>query len=131
MTDTATRREAAQRDASRLQHQICFGVFDIYMKRSDNSMVTKLASALDVPYDRLQKMLTGRVVMQLEDIGRLRQLIGYSLDYWMLRGPSAQFVRARDKEIRIKREQQASADFARRAQDDFELLRSLPDTPAR
>lgn len=122
MADTATRREAAQRDASRLQHQVCFGVFDIYMKRSDNSMVTKLASALDVPYDRLQKMLTGRVVMQLEDIGRLRQLIGYSLDYWMLRGPSAQFVRARDKEFKIKRELRELAESSRRMNEDHEQL---------
>lgn len=89
----ATPRELAQRDAAELQHLICRGVLKLYMPESSNTRIIKLAPALGVTYDRLQKMLSGRVVMQLEDIGRLRVLIGPRLDYWMLRGSSAETVR--------------------------------------
>lgn len=89
----ATPREVAQRDAAELQHLLCRGVLMLYMPESSNTRIIKLAGALDMTYDRLQKMLSGRVVMQLEDIGRLRALIGPRLDYWMLRGQSADVVR--------------------------------------
>lgn len=89
----ATPRELAQRDAAELQHLLCRGVLKLYMPESSNTRIIKLAAALDITYDRLQKMLSGRVVMQLEDIGRLRVLIGPRLDYWMLRGQSADVVR--------------------------------------
>lgn len=89
----ATPRELAQRDAAELQHLLCRGVLKLYMPESSNTRIIKLAAALDVTYDRLQKMLSGRVVMQLEDIGRLRVLIGPRLDYWMLRSPSSEAVR--------------------------------------
>lgn len=78
-------RIKAQRSAAKTQHQISYGVQNLYMPQSDQPKITLLAEELQVPYDRLHKMLTGRVVMQLEDIGRLRELIGAQLDLWFLR----------------------------------------------
>ncbi len=92
LDEGATTRAFAQLDASQLQHRLSYGILVLYMPRSNLAKLADLASAVDVPYDRLQKMLTGRVVMQLEDIGRLRILIGHQIDYWMLRGLSAQKV---------------------------------------
>jgi hypothetical protein len=111
----ATPRELAQRDASHFQHLLCFGVLKLYMPTSNVSRITKLAARLEVPYDRLQKMLSGRVVMQLEDIGRFHVLIGHRLDYWMLRGPSSDTVRmieermTQERRARMKAGQQAPA----------------------
>lgn len=98
-------RERAQLDASKLQHQVAFGVLEIFMPNTDRSKVTALAAELGTPYDRLQKMLTGHVVMQLEDIGRLRLLIGGSLDFWLIRGHNAEWIRKVEAEARERREQ--------------------------
>lgn len=81
----ADKRVQAQRSAARTQHQISYGVQSLYMPQSSQPKITLLAEELDVPYGRLHRVLTGRVVMQLEDIGRLRVLIGPQLDYWFLR----------------------------------------------
>jgi plasmid maintenance system antidote protein VapI len=89
-----TPRERAQLDASKLQNQICFGVVERYLPSSDIRSITGLAQRLGVEYDRLQKVLSGRMVMQFEDVGRLRAVVGPQLDYWMLRGPSAELFRA-------------------------------------
>lgn len=77
--------ERARLDASRIQHGIAYGVIHLYMPRSPTKRMTTLAIALEVPYSRVQKLLTGHSVMQLEDLGRFRQLIGDSLDPWLLR----------------------------------------------
>lgn len=78
-------RIRAQRSAAKTQHQISYGVQSLYMPQSDQPKITLLAKELEVPYDRLHKMLSGRAVMQLEDIGRLRELVGAQLDLWFLR----------------------------------------------
>lgn len=42
-----------------------------------------LADKLDMPYERLQRLLNGRIVMQLEDVSRLRAVVGEVVDLWM------------------------------------------------
>lgn len=84
-----TTRELAQRDAAHLQHGVAYGVTQLYMPRSETRQITSLAEALEIPYARLQKVLSGHSVMQLEDLGRLRRLIGDSVDPWLLRGRHA------------------------------------------
>ncbi|MCM3778801.1 hypothetical protein [Microbacterium hydrocarbonoxydans] len=87
-------RVRARRSAAKTQHQISYGVQNLYMPHSDQPKITLLAEALGVPYDRLHKVLSGRVVMQLEDIGRLRELVGAQLDVWFLRGELRRTVTA-------------------------------------
>lgn len=82
-------RELAQRDAAHLQHGVAYGVTQLHMPRSATRQMTTLAEALEMPYARLQKLLTGHSVMQLEDLGRLRLLIGDGVDPWLLRGRHA------------------------------------------
>lgn len=81
--------ELARLDAAHLQHGVAYGVTQLYMPRSPTRQITTLAEALEVPYARLQKMLAGYSVMQLEDLGRLRRLVGDSVDPWLLRGRHA------------------------------------------
>ena len=80
-------------DAAQLQHLISYGVVHDLMRRRSAKKISTLADALDVQYDRLQKMLSGRAVMQLEDIGRLRVYFGDGLDTWMVRGAGAELFR--------------------------------------
>lgn len=75
--------EIAQLEASQLQHQIAYGIVEEYLPHSEFRTITGLAAHLEMPYDRLQRMLNGRIVMALEDISRLRKLIGTPLDEWM------------------------------------------------
>ena len=96
-----TPRQLAQLDASKLQHSICFGVSQLYMPSSEDRKFTHLAAALGVKPDRFYKMMTGQVVMQLEDIGRLRRHIGPRIDFWMLRGDSADLVRRIEGELHL------------------------------
>lgn len=109
-------RELAQLDAAHLQHGVAFGVTQLYMPRSTTRQITTLAEALEMPYARLQKMLAGHSVMQLEDLGRLRLLIGDSVDPWLLRGRHAALLTegraAMDREAaqeRLRRNAQMSA----------------------
>lgn len=116
-------RELAQLDAAHLQHGVAYGVTQLYMPRSPTRQITTLAEALDVPYARLQKLLSGHSVMQLEDLGRLRRLIGDSVDPWLLRGRHAALLTegraAMDREAaRERRERLARAG-----------ARSRPSTP--
>lgn len=71
--------------------------------------VTELAQEIEVEYHRLQKMLAGRIVMQMVDLARLRLLIGTRLDYFMMRGESADYVRAVERDFYRKKERQAQA----------------------
>lgn len=47
--------------------------------------MTGLATKLEMPYVRLQRLLNGRIVMQLEDVSRLRAVIGEVVDSWLTR----------------------------------------------
>lgn len=94
LSDDADTLAKARRSAAKTQHQISYGVRNIYMPHSGQPKITLLAEALEVPYDRLHKVLTGRAVMQLEDIGRLRGLVGAELDFWFLRDETLTFVEA-------------------------------------
>lgn len=99
-----TSRQLAQLDASKLQHQVAYGVTNLFLKPPRTTKMTLLAAQLDMEYNRLQKLLTGGIVMQLEDFSRLRQAVGHNLDYWLLRGPSATYVRAVEADMRRKQE---------------------------
>lgn len=81
--------ELARLDAAHLQHGVAYGVTQLYMPGSPTPHMTTLAAALEMPYPRLQKMLAGHSVMQLEDLGRLRRFIGDRVDPWLLRGRHA------------------------------------------
>lgn len=107
--ETWTLRERARLSASELQHQISHGVLELYAPTSDTPKMAGLAEALDTPYDRFQKMLTGHAVMQLEDIGMLRTLVGPRLDFWMLRGSNGEFVRAVERDAQRRKEAGGSA----------------------
>ncbi|WP_141385732.1 hypothetical protein [Microbacterium maritypicum] len=65
--------------------------------------ITDLAVELEVEYYRLQKMLSGQIVMQMVDLARLRLLIGPRLDYWMMRGENAEYIRAQERELHRKK----------------------------
>lgn len=92
--ETWTVRESAQLDASQLQHRVAYGVMNVYLPPSRAKRVTKLAEALEMPYARLQRLLTGHSVMQLEDLGRLRCLVGDNLDPWLLRDHHTALLKA-------------------------------------
>ncbi|MFJ4175379.1 hypothetical protein [Microbacterium sp. NPDC089696] len=103
----ADARTRAHRSAAKTQHQISYGVQSLYMPHSDQATITALASKLEVPYDRLHKVLSGRAVMQLEDIGRLREVVGAELDEWFLRDNLRQAVRIAKAQIESVARRQA------------------------
>ncbi|MCI1017360.1 hypothetical protein HWD99_01845 [Microbacterium sp. C5A9] len=78
-----TPQEVAHLEASQLQHRIAYGVVEEFLPSSEIRTITALAAEVDIPYDRLLRMLNGRVVMQLEDVSRLRKLIGEPLGLWI------------------------------------------------
>lgn len=59
------------------------------MPSSKTKKMTTLAQALEMPYSRLQRMLTGHTVMQFEDLGRLYAHVGPQLEPWLLTGDNA------------------------------------------
>lgn len=79
------------------------------MQKPRTTKITDLAVELEIEYNRLQKMLGGLLVMQMVDLARLRLLVGPRLDYWMMRGESAEYVRAMERELARKKERQAQA----------------------
>jgi len=85
-------KEAAQVSAAQLQHRLCYGVLEIWMPKSATKKMTTLARAIDVPYGRLQRVLTGHLVMQFEDFGRLHAHIGPRMELWLLSGRNAQIA---------------------------------------
>lgn len=99
----------AQLDASQSQHQICYGVRELYMQKPRMTKITDLAAELEIEYNRLQKMLGGLVVMQMVDLARLRLLVGPRLDYWMMRGENAEYIRAVERDLNRQKERQAQA----------------------
>lgn len=101
---TFDQRQLAQLDASKLQHQIAYGVSELYLQPPRSTKISDLAKSLGVEYNRLQRMLSGAVVMQLEDFSRLRHVIGHQMDYWVLRGPSAPYVRAVEADMRRRQD---------------------------
>lgn len=117
--------ERARLDASRLQHGVAYGVTQLYMPRSPTKRMTSLAEALEMPYPRLQKLLSGHSVMQLEDLGRLRQLIGDSVDPWLLRGRHAALL----TEGRMALEREAAQAERRRKALTGAWARSSPSSP--
>lgn len=82
--DAWTVQQHAQLAAAQLQHRVAFGVTAKFMPSSQTKKISTLAKALDLKYDRVQKLLIGASVLQLEDLGRLRLHVGASLDLWML-----------------------------------------------
>ena len=97
-------RKRAQLDASVSQHQISYGVRELYMQKPRSTKITDLAIEIEVNYSRLQKILSGLAVMQMEDLARLRLVVGTRLDYWMMRGEAAHYVRAMEREFFRKKE---------------------------
>lgn len=93
----------AQLDASISQHQVTYGVREIYMQKPRTTKITDLAVQLDVEYYRLQKMFSGQIIMQMVDLARLRLLVGPRLDYWMMRGENAEYIRAQERELQRRR----------------------------
>jgi len=95
-------RERSQLAAAELQHRICFGVLETWMPRSQTRKITTLAAAIDMSYNRLQQILSGHIVMQFEDFGRLYAHIGPRMELWLLSGqhiPIAEAVnRTRERE---------------------------------
>ncbi|WP_313354512.1 hypothetical protein [Microbacterium sp.] len=104
--DDWTLQKRAQLDASISQHQITYGVREIYMQKPRTTKITDLAVELEMDYHRLQKMFSGQIVMQMVDLARLRLLVGPRLDYWMMRGETAQYVRAMEREFHRRKERQ-------------------------
>ena len=117
--------DLARLDAARLQHGVAFGVTQLYMPGSRTPRMTTLAQALELPYARLQKMLSGHSVMQLEDLGRLRRLVGDSLDPWLLRGRHAALL----TEGRAAIDREAARERRMRLAQAGPWARSTPTTP--
>ena len=80
---TWTLRERARLDASKLQHAVAYGILEIYLPASEIRTITALAGELDMPYGRLQQMLNGQIVMQMEDLQRFRRYLGEEVDAWV------------------------------------------------
>jgi hypothetical protein len=76
-------RQLAQLEAAQRQHEIAFGVVERYLPSSEIRTIARLADELDMTYDRLQRLLNGRIVMQFEDVSRLRAVVGNDIDSWM------------------------------------------------
>ncbi len=76
------------------------------MQKPRTTKITDLAVELEMDYHRLQKMFSGQIVMQMVDLARLRLLVGPRLDYWMMRGETAQYVRAMEREFHRRKERQ-------------------------
>jgi len=94
--DSPSERATAQVKAAELQHRLCYGILEVWMPRSETRKITTLAAALGVPYNRLQRVLTGYSVMQFEDFGRLYAHIGPEMELWLLSGRNAQVRHALD-----------------------------------
>lgn len=75
----------AQLEAAQRQHEVAYGVVEQYLPTSEIRTMTGLATKLEMPYVRLQRLLNGRIVMQLEDVSRLRAVIGEVVDSWLTR----------------------------------------------
>ncbi len=99
----------ARLDASISQHQVTYGVRDIYMQKPRATKITHLAVELEIEYYRLQKMFSGQIVMQMVDLARLRLLVGPRLDYWMMRGENAQYIREKERVLERERERMRQA----------------------
>lgn len=108
-----TAQDRARADAAHLQHGVAYGVLNLYMPKSATRRMTTLADALEMPYARLQKLLTGNSVMQLEDLGRLRNLIGDSVDAWLLRGRHAALLTEGREAMRREAERERRARLSR------------------
>lgn len=107
VADDWSLEQRAQLDASRSQHQISYGVRELYMQKPRVTKITDLAVEVEIEYNRLQKMLGGRIIMQMVDLARLRLLVGPRLDYWMMRGENVEYIRAMERELRRKQERLA------------------------
>ncbi|WP_417503837.1 hypothetical protein [Microbacterium sp.] len=105
--DDWTFQRRARLDASISQHGISCGVRELCLRGPHGTKMTDLAAELEIEYNRLQKMLGGLIVMQMEDLARLRLHVGTRLDVWMMRGEAAQYVRAMEREFHRKKERQA------------------------
>ena len=77
------------------------------MQKPRITKITDLAVELDIEYHRLQKILGGLIIIQMVDLARLRLLVGPRLDYWMMRGENAAYIRAMERELHRKKERQA------------------------
>ena len=103
-----TVQQHAQLAAAQLQHRVAFGVTMKFMPSSPTKKISTLARALDLKYDRVQKLLIGASVLQLEDLGRLRLHVGEDLDLWVLSPEvSAEVERWRTVALHAQREADA------------------------
>ena len=95
--------EQARQDASISQHQVSTGVRELYL-RPERKKMTDLSAETQIEYHRLQKMLGGLIIMQMEDLARLRLIVGSRLDVWMMRSESAKYVLAVERDFFRKKE---------------------------
>ncbi|MCT9819299.1 hypothetical protein N3K63_03255 [Microbacterium sp. W1N] len=106
--DPQEKRTVAHRWAAQYQHSIAFGVRKRYVPKSDTTTVLALAEEMGLPYPRLQRLLTGHVVMQLEDVGRLYTHIGPAIEVWGLSTPHREiierFYRERQRQSESRRQ---------------------------
>lgn len=112
VNDDWTLEKRAQLDASMSQHQITYGVREIYMQKPRTTKITGLAVELEIEYYRLQKMFSGQIVMQMVDLARLRLLVGPRLDYWMMRGENAEYIREKERALERERARMRQAQRA-------------------
>lgn len=87
-------RGRAQLHASALQHRIAYWVMHYERPEGKPRKAIEVADTVDIPYNRFQQLLTGKVVMQLEDVGRLRSRLGEIVDLWMLDGVNLDVARS-------------------------------------
>lgn len=104
-----TLSERGRADTAQLQHGVAYGMLHLYMLKSRMTGLMSLADALEMHYARLQKMLTGNSVMQLEDLGRVRSLVGDSVDTWLLRGRHAALLKEGRDALRREAERESYA----------------------
>lgn len=100
--------ERARLEASISQHQVAAGVRELYLRPARKKIID-LSGELEVEYNRLQKMLGGLVIMQMEDLARLRLVVGSRLDVWMLRGESARYILAVERDYYRKKERASAS----------------------
>lgn len=80
--ETWSRESRGRLRAAQLQHRVAHAVREKFLKnpRAPIRKMSQLADALELRYGKLQPMLAGDTVMQLEDLGRLLDHFGHWLE---------------------------------------------------
>lgn len=103
--ETWSRESRGRLRAAQVQHRVSHAVRVKFLKnpKAPIRKMSQLAEALEIRYGKLQPMLAGDTVMQLEDLGRLLDHFGHWLEPALLSADAAKVADA----IKLARAQAA------------------------